>query len=317
MANEPQQQPNTAASQETQQQPQAQAPATAQPQNNQMQTFNPLKGINLTQQLMPFANALAAPFESYMECFTNKQEGYASFHKEIEFVVQSLTAPGKPADYLRQCFMSNPLALVNAVKQVALTGLSLNPAIKESYIIPYKGVVTFMPSYVGMVDILVKTGLCSKVDAYLVYADEFFEIEHGNNEHLIHKPNPWGKHELKDVVGGYWYAVLPDGVKKFDTMNTAEINKVRAASPAANSGPWVTWTEEMMKKTLIRRAYKSLPHAGLSDEKLKVIEAVMKADDGFFFDDTTTNKKKVIKNNFFEEVQPVDAQFTEVNDQQQ
>ncbi|MCQ2231388.1 MAG: recombinase RecT [Paludibacteraceae bacterium] len=287
---------------------QEQAVATQQ-QNVAVQAaaaFNPLNGVHLTNELQPYAGALAAPYDQFVAAFDSIEEGRKVWNREIGFVVMALTSEKGAA--LRRCLMTKPLELINAVKTIGISGLSLNPALKQGYLYDFKGCVTFVPSYTGLADILTRTGLVSKIDANLVYKNDFFEIEYGGNEHLTHKPNPFGGSRTdNDIIGGYWYATLPDGTRKFGTMDIAEIRKVQNASPAGKSGPWVSWFTEMAKKTLVRRAFKNLPHVGISDNNLKVIETVMKADDTLFFDPNEQKKNTSYHSNF-EEVEEVPSE---------
>lgn len=64
---------------------------------------------------------------------------------------------------------------------------------------------------------------------------------------------------------------------QFEVMSRAEIEKVRKASKAGNSGPWSNHWEEMAKKTVIRRLFKYLP---VSIEAVRAVEIDEKTDRG-------------------------------------
>jgi hypothetical protein len=52
-------------------------------------------------------------------------------------------------------------------------------------------------------------------------------------------------------------------------MTVEDVEKVRAVSKAANSGPWVGWWDQMAKKTVIRRLAKVLPQSSDLDDFLR------------------------------------------------
>lgn len=58
-----------------------------------------------------------------------------------------------------------------------------------------------------------------------------------------------------DTIGAYAVIVLPSGFWRTEVMTFEELEKVRALAPAKN-GPWGTWTDEMRKKTVIKRGLK-------------------------------------------------------------
>lgn len=285
-----QQQPTQQPAQQQAAQPQQEQ----QIQKSQNSEYNPIAGVQLPSDLIPTAQWLAAPYEQFAAAYDTVAEGRKVWNRELNFVVGALTANTPAGNALRNAFKQKPLDLINAVKTIGISGLSLNPALKQGYLYLFGGTITFVPSYVGLSDVLTRTGLVTKLQANLVYKDDFFEVEYGANEHLVHKPNPFSVNRTKNnILGGYWYADLPNGTHKFGTMTYADIEKVRSVSPAGKSGPWVQWWEEMAKKTLIRKAFKELPHVGVSDNNLKILEATMREDDKLFID---TSKMGAPKN---------------------
>ena len=184
--------------------------------------------------------------------------------------------------YLIDCAAQHPDDLVNALKNVALTGSTLNPVLKQGYLVPFKGKISFMPSYMGLVDVLNRSGLVRKIEAHPVFDGDEFSVTYGTAEQLIHKPDPWGTRDKDHLKGCYYYIELADGTTMWDTMSAEEIEDVRRRSPSVTKGkasPWDTDYIEMAKKTLIRRAFKAVPKTGLSDDKLKTITAAVDYDE--------------------------------------
>ncbi|MEE0907146.1 MAG: RecT family recombinase [Muribaculaceae bacterium] len=230
----------------------------------------------LPAQLQALKNCFAQPFDSFRNAFKDPKEADRVMAKEIEFTSQAMMANS----YLIKCATSNPISLVNALKNVALTRSTLNPVLKQGYLVPFGGAITFMPSYMGLVDVLVNNGLVRKVEAHPVFEGEEFEIKHGTGGGIFHKPNPWGKREKENLLGVYYYAVLIDGTEMFDTLSKEEIEKIRKRAPSAkSSSPWDTDYVEMAKKSAIRRAFKMIPKNGISEDKVKSLEAVFDYDE--------------------------------------
>lgn len=230
----------------------------------------------LPAQLQSLKNCFAQPFDSFRNAYADPKEADRIMAREIEFAAQAMMAN----NYLIACATQNSAALVNALKNIALTGSTLNPVLKQGYLVPFKGAITFMPSYMGLVDVLVNNGLVRKVEAHPVFDGEEFSIQFGTNAGLRHVPNPWGTRDKNSLVGAYYYVLLADGTEMYDTMSKEEIEVIRKRAPSAkSSSPWDTDYVEMVKKTLVRRAFKMVPKNGISEDKIKAIEAVFDYDE--------------------------------------
>ena len=232
----------------------------------------------LPAPLAKLQTAFARPFDAFRKAFADPATADRIMAKEIDFAAQAMMAN----PYLIECAAQHPDDLVNALKNVALTGSTLNPVLKQGYLVPFKGKISFMPSYMGLVDVLNRSGLVRKVEAHPVFDGDEFSVTFGTAEQLIHKPNPWGTRDKDHLKGCYYYIELADGTTMWDTMSAAEIEDVRRRSPSVTKGkasPWDTDYIEMTKKTLIRRAFKAVPKTGLSDDKLKTITAAVDYDE--------------------------------------
>jgi hypothetical protein len=53
-------------------------------------------------------------------------------------------------------------------------------------------------------------------------------------------------------------------------MDKSALDKIKQSSKAAN-GPWKSWPEEMMRKTVVKRASKYWPHCGRLGEAIETI----------------------------------------------
>ncbi len=254
----------------------------------------------LPAELQNLKNLFAQPWESFKAAFKDPKEADRIMQREITYAAQAMMAN----NFLITCAQSNPMDFINALKNVALSGLSLSPALKQAYLVPFKGKISFMPSYMGMQDLLANNGHVRKIESYAVFEGDEFKIQHGTEEKLVHKPNPWGERTKDKMLGCYWIAELTDGTKLFNNMAKAEIEEVMKRSPSVAKGkpsPWDTDYIEMARKTCLRRGFKALPKGSISDERMKVVEAAFDYDEKAEQSWIATQKTAPKKDTFDEE----------------
>lgn len=270
-----------------------------------------IQKIKSDPQLAPLhgiANVFAKPFESFRKAFKDPNEADRLMAKEIDFAAQMMMNN----TYLIQVATQNPLSLVNAIKNIALAGTTLNPILKQAYLVPFtiKKVPTIVlfQSYMGEISMLVNTGLVRKVEAHPVYKGDVFKISHGSNGELVHEPDCWAKRSEETMLGAYYFAILADGTEMYDFMNKEEIDKIKDRSPSTGIGkdgkpkqsPWTSDYTEMARKSLIHRAYKQIPKDNISEDKLKVLEAIFDYDEKAE-QNWISEQKALPKNDTFEE----------------
>jgi len=183
----------------------------------------------------------------------------AVFDKEQSFAIQAL----KNNDYLCGIAYNNKDSLRMAVLNVAAVGLTLNPVRKQAYLVPRDGKVCLDISYLGMIQLAADIGAIKWAKAEVVYEkDEFTYV--GMNKEPDHKFTPFG--DRGKIVGAYCVAKTHGDEYLTDIMPINEVYSIRDRSKAwiayktkKKSCPWVTDEGEMIKKTVIRRAYKSWP----------------------------------------------------------
>lgn len=196
-----------------------------------------------------------------------------TFAREAAFALQIL----KENEYLAGIAFSNQDSLKEAIINVAATGLTLSPVHKLAYLVPRKKKVCLDISYQGFIHLATSKNVLQWVKAEIVHDGDEFEYQ-GVNREPIHKFNPFK--DRGAMVGGYTLARTPGGDTLVDFMKLDEIHAIRNRSEAwkaflekkVSTTPWKTDEGEMIKKTLIRRAYKSWPkHAAkVLDEAVTV-----------------------------------------------
>lgn len=258
-----------------QQAPQPQA-APEQPAP-QVPVVTPTAPLAFPQQLSGLEKCFISPKKAFLAAGGTEQQ----FAREVNFAMQAMLNN----TYLIDCAKAYPDHLIEAIKNVSLTGLSLNPELKLGYLVPYKGKVKFQASYMGKVDILIRTGVVKDIYADLVYTNDKFSMTKGTGGKLTHEPDVFG--ERGDLMGGYYYAVLTSGAEKYDAMPKSRIEEIKSRSEAVKKGkqsPWDTDFEEMARKTVVNWAFKFLPKTGISDSMIKVLEVESQLDDEMFED---------------------------------
>jgi len=180
-------------------------------------------------------------------------------------------------NYTLEVAAANPNSLQGAILNIAAIGISLNPASQHAYLVPRDGNICLDISYRGLVKLATDCGAIKWAKVELVYENDDFKWR-GPAEVPTHEADPFGDRGV--MKGGYCIARLPDGTTLVEVMPVEEINKIRDTSKAYQKkfGPWVNWYEEMAKKTILKRAYKSWPQTGDRRRLDNAVEALHKSE---------------------------------------
>ena len=180
------------------------------------------------------------------------------FEREAGFAMQILQGN----DYTLKVAMGNPNALKAAIVNIAAIGISLNPASKQAYLVPRKGVICLDISYMGMMHLAQISGAIEWGQSRSVRANDVFELN-AINEAPTHKCNPFSSAEQRgDIVGAYVVVKTDSGDYLTHTMTIDAINAIKQRSESVTAGkssPWLTDFEEMAKKTVVKQAHKYWP----------------------------------------------------------
>lgn len=197
---------------------------------------------------------------SVRERFEKMSGGALNFEREAGFAVQVISGN----DYALGIAASNRQSVINAVTNVAAIGISLNPAKRQAYLVPRDGRICLDISYMGLLDLAIQSGSLMWGQAELVYEQDQFVLQ-GFDKPPLHNRNPFAK-DRGPLVGVYVVVKTRDGDYLTTCMNTEEVYDIRDRSSAWKAWinkqkkcPWVTDEGEMVKKTVIKRAYKLWP----------------------------------------------------------
>jgi recombination protein RecT len=203
--------------------------------------------------------------------FTASNEYKMNFNREAGFAIQILTNN----EYLMKC---DPNSVKDSIVNVALTGITLNPALKYAYLVPrkVKGELKCILdiSYMGMIKILTDAGAVKNVDAGVIYSNDKYDFRRGSDPYFKHQP---ALSHRGEKIGAYAIAFLRDGGFQFEILGREDIEKVRATSESYKNeqgrkySPWETWEDEMWKKTALKRLFKLLPKTNFSEQLIASI----------------------------------------------
>ena len=168
---------------------------------------------------------------------------------------------------LRRC---SPLSVIAGVVLASRLGLECDGLLGEAYLIPrwnsntQHDEASFQLGYKGQHKLSIQHPDVEHVETRLIHEKDRFS--------LIYEPDPKFIHEpaMKDrgaVIGAYTYIRYTSGrVEVFEPMTVTEALDIRDRFGPRNKagelvGPWVTDTNEMIRKTAFRRNWKWMPKA--------------------------------------------------------
>ena len=188
-----------------------------------------------------------------------------------------------PRDFNITRFVNNSIALLNGndvlikfmkqygtdqIKMGLIRGayLGLDAMNDEMYLVPYGSTINFMPSYVGMRKLCIRysTRPIKTLYAKVVREGDEFSEEIVNGEPSItFRPKAFNTCK---IIGAFAVCLYRDGGMVYEVMSLQELEQCRKSSKAKNSPAWDRFTQQMYKKTVLRRLAKSIPID--MDEKL-------------------------------------------------
>lgn len=226
----------------------------------------------------------------------------ASIHGAVNYKVEASYALQilQDNDFLASVAMSDQDSFKRAIINVAAIGLTLSPVEKLAYLVPRDKKVRLDISYMGYIKLATDIGAIKWASAEIVREKDVYEFQ-GVNREPVHKFNPFK--DRGEIVGGYCLAKTHDGEFILSQMSGEEILSIRDRSQSWKSHikdgkqtPWKSDENEMIKKTLIKRAWKSWPR---TDTRNRLEQAI-----------DVTNQADPIDFTAIEDAKPVDDQRT-------
>lgn len=202
-----------------------------------------------------------------------------NFKREASFALDII----KSNSYMASVAMGDQDSFKRAIINVAAIGLSLSPVSKLAYLVPRGKKICLDISCRGYIQLAVDIGSVKWVKSELVKELDVFEYQ-GMGKEPLHRFNPFK--ERGPTLGAYCVAKTHDEEFIVEMMSIEEIYSIRDRSEAWKSyekdkskrNPWVTDESEMIKKTVIKRGYKSWPMTNTRQRFEKAIDVSNETD---------------------------------------
>ncbi len=195
-----------------------------------------------------------------------------SYEKETIFAIQAIRAN----EALQKC---DPQTIRNAIINVAMCGITLNPALQQAFLIPRKGKAVLDISYRGLCKIAMDSDSVYDIDAVPVFEGDEFYYEMGLEPILKHRPLMFDDEKDKKVKAVYAVATLHHGIRKFVVLDREKIERAKKSSQT--SKVWDAHYDEMSKKTAVKLLYKLLPQT----ERMSTAVSVINEHEGLMLKD--------------------------------
>lgn len=161
---------------------------------------------------------------------------------------------------------ADPISVLVALTEAAQAQLQVNGALADGYLIPRWNKdrqcheATFQVGYRGLLNLAMRSGKITHVDAQVVFENDVFDMEEGMHPTLRFRRNIAG--DRGKPIGAYAVAYLresPLGIHPMKFMSRAEIEHIRdtySESAEYNSSPWKKEWAAMWLKTVLRQLLK-------------------------------------------------------------
>lgn len=161
-----------------------------------------------------------------------------------------------------------PVSLMSCLSDCAVIGVYPDPVTGKAYVIPRfnkkKQVLeaTLLVGYRGLRDIALRSPDILDLWTGVVRKGDTFKMVRAPKQDLQHEPLV---EENGEVLGCYSIASLRNGGISYEWMPVNDLNKIRDAAVSGmeewkkEQSPWTLHEQEMNRKTVLRRHFKSLP----------------------------------------------------------
>ena len=180
-------------------------------------------------------------------------------------------------DFLAKIAWNNKSSLQNAIVNVSAIGISLNPANKHAYLVPRKGTVCLDISYMGLIHLALSTGSLVWVQAQIVRENDAY-TNTGIDSKPLHEYKSFDLAARGKIVGVYCSVKTKDGDYLTEEMTADDVWAIRDRSEAYKAYerkktlcPWVTDVEQMIKKTVVKRASSYWPKVERFEEAIHIL----------------------------------------------
>lgn len=181
-------------------------------------------------------------------------------HIPVDRMLRVVITAMRRTPKLQKC---NAMSLLGSIMTCGQLGLEPNDPRGLAYLIPYGEECQLIIGYRGYIDLAMRSGMVTHIQAMTVYEKDTFEYEQGLDMKLRHVPY-MGAEDPGKVVASYAIATMPNGAKAIVVLPRRDIDRARLASSSVKAGrpsPWDDWFPEMAMKTAVRRLAKFMPQS--------------------------------------------------------
>lgn len=202
----------------------------------------------------------------------------------------------KPSLYMA-CMEAAQDGLIPNGKEAALVIFNTNIGTKAKP--DWVKKVQYMPMIQGLRKLVDRSGLIKKWTVQVVKEHDQFKYELGDNEFIRHKPASGSRGR---TTHAYSIAHLRSGEISREVMDLQQLEEVRKKSKNADNAVWTYNKDEMYRKTVGHRHYKTLPSSAEIDQFMQRWES------GFDLDNNGQPEPRIINDDDFpeDEIQPQD-----------
>lgn len=236
----------------------------------------------MSQELTKFEGQLDRKLASR---FNSGKHGELKWAAEKQYALAAIAKN----EALQRC---SPASFAMSMLDCAWSGLSLSPVTSQAYLIPYKGTMTFKPSYRGLEHLVYRAGTIKSIQTVLVRKGDQFQVQTQNNRRVISHVER--APSSADVTHAYCILHYANGGEYVEVMDAAQLAAVQRQAESSPGGGAVwkgPWKGEMQRKAVLRRALKHAPLDGAG----QMAHAIAVADkyDPIEFDRTPVEREAV------------------------
>jgi len=159
-------------------------------------------------------------------------------------------------------------SMLNCVVDAAKRGLIIGGPDKHCAVVPFDTknggkMAVLITQWQGKAFLWHRAGAITKLKPQVVYVGDEFELIEGDEDRIIHKPNyqedrsPAFLNDIKNIVGSYAIAWLPDGQRLHRFVSRSELKRTMEMVKRKNGDKlgfgWTDWLPEMCRKTAVHR----------------------------------------------------------------
>ena len=183
-------------------------------------------------------------------------EGYA-FGNQVKLMYTSIAQNSN----LKSC---SAISIGESMAEGLIQGLEIDK--DQCYFIARGGKCTLFRSYYGDVKVAKETGLVKDIFARPIYEGDEYELDVDEEGLPIIKNHKTSLTNMdKELIGGYAWAVMKDGSKRYCIMTKKEIDAAWSKSSDPSRNVQKTFPQEMAKRTTIRRLVKMIFNTSTSN----------------------------------------------------